>query len=597
MTTLQRNVLCLLWAALSVPVVAADSLDWAAEATTVGELWAGYDPRTEPLDIEITRSWDEQGIHIEQLRFTGETRKGTSVRVFAYRGVPLQPADKVAGVLHIHGGGQTASLEWIRFWGERGYACVSFDFCGKHPHRPAELMTDWGDIDAQMLAPVKPPTNLEPAPRYSAWFHWALVARRALTLLEQHSRVDAKRLGVFGISVGGTLTWLVAGVDERVKAAVPVYGIGQNSYTFPWEQPEELADTQRRRFRDLLECESYAPRIGVPVLWLSSSNDHHGRLDLGMRTLDATKSPILRQAYTPLFMHHVAAGEAKNLPLWMDWHLRSEGEAWPKSPRLRITVNSQEQKVSALVTADRADDVAEVALWWGLNNRWPMSRFYRVQCRRQPLENPSKFLLSVSSPEDVIYGFANVTYRSGIVLSSRLETLAVRDHPVQIDAQRPKLIDAMDTADAWYWVGAPTDPCHLPTLFTPWTGRDGETGFTTPLPVFQFASNLLSDPWRRGRGQQTLQIDVLAKHRPAKFEIEVAERFFQPGGKTYVARPTMDPQESRWTTISIRPEHLRDPQEQRLPNWNEVDYLLLRGERAADGPIVFRNLRWENLEE
>ena len=52
----------------------------------------------------------------------------------------------------------------------------------------------------------------------SGWFHWALAGRRALTVLARNPAVNPERLGIFGISMGGTLCWLVAGSDERVKA-------------------------------------------------------------------------------------------------------------------------------------------------------------------------------------------------------------------------------------------------------------------------------------------------------------------------------------------------------------------------------------------
>ena len=48
-------------------------------AKTIKELWAGYDPRTEPLDVEMIREWDElyQGkqIKVQMLTFTVGTLK------------------------------------------------------------------------------------------------------------------------------------------------------------------------------------------------------------------------------------------------------------------------------------------------------------------------------------------------------------------------------------------------------------------------------------------------------------------------------------------------------------------------------------------
>ncbi|NPV08493.1 MAG: hypothetical protein HPY83_11115 [Anaerolineae bacterium] len=48
---------------------------------------------------------------------------------------------------------------------------------------------------------------------------------RAIDYLETREDVDTGKIGCFGISIGGTQTWLLAAADERVKVAAPVVGI------------------------------------------------------------------------------------------------------------------------------------------------------------------------------------------------------------------------------------------------------------------------------------------------------------------------------------------------------------------------------------
>ena len=70
-----------------------------------------------------------EGIALEKLRFTSERDEGGKVRVFAIRG-RRETDSSLPGILHIHGGGQTASLDWVRYWAKRGYVCVTFDYTG-----------------------------------------------------------------------------------------------------------------------------------------------------------------------------------------------------------------------------------------------------------------------------------------------------------------------------------------------------------------------------------------------------------------------------------------------------------------------------------
>lgn len=56
------------------------------------------------------------------------------------------------------------------------------------------------------------------------WAHTA-AAMRGLTCLSARSDVDSSKLGMTGMSAGGVATLLASGVDDRIKAAVPLSGL------------------------------------------------------------------------------------------------------------------------------------------------------------------------------------------------------------------------------------------------------------------------------------------------------------------------------------------------------------------------------------
>jgi len=93
------------------------SLEPGKVAQTVEELWAGYDPRTEPLDVEIIREWDEvyeeKQIKVQMLTFTVGTFKNQLSRISAYYACPMGVKEKVPGLVQVHGGGQRANKHMV----------------------------------------------------------------------------------------------------------------------------------------------------------------------------------------------------------------------------------------------------------------------------------------------------------------------------------------------------------------------------------------------------------------------------------------------------------------------------------------------------
>ena len=68
-----------------------------APITTIERLWAGFDPRAVPLDVEVVKAWDEGDVHLETVYFTGEVFEGETVRVFGHFGRPEEGRGEGAG--------------------------------------------------------------------------------------------------------------------------------------------------------------------------------------------------------------------------------------------------------------------------------------------------------------------------------------------------------------------------------------------------------------------------------------------------------------------------------------------------------------------
>ena len=119
-------------------VQAADSLSPLKKVPqNVTELWEGYDPRTEPLRTEVVREWKEDGVIVRYVRYFIGSFKGKPAWMAAFYAFPKGAKD-LPGVLHMHGGGQRASLHLVKYHAKRGYAALSVNWGGR-PMEAAEL--------------------------------------------------------------------------------------------------------------------------------------------------------------------------------------------------------------------------------------------------------------------------------------------------------------------------------------------------------------------------------------------------------------------------------------------------------------------------
>jgi dienelactone hydrolase len=226
---------------------------------------------SEPPDYEL----DDAEAGIRSLYFRGEPYRGQPTRVFAYMGLPsplerTSAAQRVPGMVLVHGGGGTAFREWVAIWAARGYAAIAMDLAGCGPER--RPLPDGGPPQDQETKFRDPADGWQ-----DHWvYHSAASVLLAHSLLRAEARVDPDRIGVTGISWGGFLTCLVAGLDPRFRCAVPVYGCGflgtGSSFLTPLER---LSPAARERWLTWCDPSSVLPRTRVPMLFLNGTNDNH----------------------------------------------------------------------------------------------------------------------------------------------------------------------------------------------------------------------------------------------------------------------------------------------------------------------------------
>ena len=97
---------------------------------TWNEAWNGFDPRKEPLDVEILKEWEEDGVALRVLRYRIGIFKGKKAMMAGVYGFP-KDGKELPGLVQIHGGGQYADYRAPVSNAKRGYATISISWAGR----------------------------------------------------------------------------------------------------------------------------------------------------------------------------------------------------------------------------------------------------------------------------------------------------------------------------------------------------------------------------------------------------------------------------------------------------------------------------------
>jgi dienelactone hydrolase len=267
---------------------------WDMQALSVAPQWTTLDRPTSD--------------GVKAITFSGLPFRGKATRVFAWLGLPKVPTgQKAPAMVLIHGGGGTAFDEWVRLWVKRGYAAIAMDTCGQLPvGKYGHWIRDeqggpagWGGLDQLNW------------PHEDQWtFHAIADVILAHSLIRSLPEVDAERIGVTGISWGGYLTCIAAGIDPRFKLAVPVYGCGFYRKTIFEGELQKVSPAQATDWMTHWDPSVYLGDSEMPFLWVTGSNDFAYTLDALQLSYRLPKGP--RSLCVRLRMPHGHGGPGEN---------------------------------------------------------------------------------------------------------------------------------------------------------------------------------------------------------------------------------------------------------------------------------------------
>ncbi len=366
--------------------------------------------------------WTETSGPVRSLFFEGEPYAGKPTRVFAYYASPLTIAgktpqdstEKFPAVVLIHGGGGTAFREWAELWARRGYAAIAMDTAGYRPNEGQNAhqkqnrarLPDGGPDqgDAEKFGSIDKPAAEQ-------WpYHAVAAAIRAHSLIRSFPEVDAERTAVTGISWGGYLTCIVAGVDSRFHAAAPVYGCGFLHENSTWlGRFAQMTPELRKRWVSLWDPSQYLPAVSMPILFVNGTNDFAYPLDSYTKSFDAVPGEKQIRITVNMPHGHPAGWAPQEIGLFFDQHLL-------KKPRLPKLGAPEKVAGQVQVACESQLELKSAALHFTTDTAAINKRMWQTA----PAKIAEGRIMCPAPPADTTAWFFTVTDERDATLSSRV---------------------------------------------------------------------------------------------------------------------------------------------------------------------------------
>ncbi len=198
--------------------------------------WAPRVPGVEgiPLAARVRSREVRDGLLRERVSFIGQREQVVPALVIR----PIGPVQRLPAVIVLHGLGGTKEgmADLMEELARRGYLALAIDARWHGERGPG--------LQAAMIRAYRSGQG------HPYVFDTVADLFRTLDYLETRPDVDARRIGMIGISMGGQETWITAALDPRVRVAVPVIGVN----TFAWPVQHDRWQARSRLLPQVYEA-------------------------------------------------------------------------------------------------------------------------------------------------------------------------------------------------------------------------------------------------------------------------------------------------------------------------------------------------------
>lgn len=395
-----------------------------ASAKDPAKVWDLAALKTVP-DAQWSEPVRKDGIQIQKVWYAGEPFNGHPTRVFAFVARP-EGDGPFPGIVLVHGGGGTAFSRWAELWAQKGFAAIAMDLAGK------EVLEDGSTKRMEDGGPDQSDEGkfqfFDENDYRKMWtYHSVAAIMRAHSLLRSLPCVDASRTAATGISWGGYLTSMIAGIDDRFQVVVPVYGCGDLERNSCWTaRLEQIPWPGQETWRDYFDPIKYVGNAKCRVFFVAGTDDFAYPLDVHFNTYSR-----VHQADVRLQVHMPHGHEAGWNPPEIFAYVSSVLNGTPALPCLGTLTWTREPDGTITVSAPiktNPEAAVSAKLHYSTdaggyeNSQWNLREWKELPAKIERPENGSAFV-TASIPADLaaknpLRVFLDAQTSDGLMVSS-----------------------------------------------------------------------------------------------------------------------------------------------------------------------------------
>ena len=223
---------------------------------------------------------------------------------FAAIGIPsdYQKGEQYPAVILIHGGAGQVFPDWIKYWNNLGFIAVALDMFGYEINKDGKkVLNPEAAYNGEPHGSIYSGVNY---PEQSWVYHSVYNVIMLNNMLRARADVDVDKIVATGISWGGYITNIVAGVDTRLAAFAPVYGSGFIYDDAFWIDKGPFAGSRCNEWIKLYDPSSYVHAATKPMMFVSGVDDGCFAVKCRMRTAELVKSKVYFSQRTDLEHGH-----------------------------------------------------------------------------------------------------------------------------------------------------------------------------------------------------------------------------------------------------------------------------------------------------